>query len=279
MTIRDLKNEVEALGFFAAQELDDSLVATANRAIRMIHTVHPKKKRGEIVFLPKDAIVRYEPVAGGGSEISLSVPAGRLMMKIRGEGEYVVRIGNVQKTYRFFSDTNNLKVDFSRAGELIFSADSVFCAWDIASFRSDMLPYEDAVSFTGDTISFELKKIFPDMLYLIDIPTNTDGREIRGLSLPNVAQITVPADYRGVISILYSAKASEITIDSEDEKEIDIADELTPLLPLLISYFLFMDESPDMARMYLAEYEKLSGAIRRCEVPGAVKYTDVNRWS
>ncbi len=279
MTIRDLKNEVEALGFFTAQELDDSLISTANRAIRMIHTVHPKKKRGEIVFLPKDAIVRYDAVAGGGSDVSLSVPAGRLMMKIRGEGKYVVRIGNVQKTYRFFSDTSSLKIDFSEAGELIFSGDSVFCAWDIASFRSDMLPYEDAVSFTGDVISFELKKIFPDILYLIDIPTNTDGREIRGLTLPDAAHISVPTNYRGVISILYSAKAREITLESEDGETIDIADELTPLLPLLISYFLFMDESPDMARMYLAEYEKLSGAIRRCEVPGAVKYTDVNRWS
>lgn len=279
MTIRDLKNEIEALGFFTAQGLDDSLISTANRAIRMIHTHHPKRKRGEIVFLPKDAIVRYEPVAGGGSEVSLSVPAGRLMMKIRGEGEYVVRINNSQTTYRFFSDTTSLRVDFSSAGELIFSSDSVFCAWDIASFRSDMLPYEDAVSFTGDAITFELKKIFPDLLYLIDIPTNIDGKEIRGLSIPDGAHISVPSDYRGVISVLYNAKAREITVDSQDGDTVDIRDELTPLLPLLISYFLFIDESPDMARMYLLEYEKLSGAIRRCEIPGAVKYTDVNRWS
>ena len=89
----------------------------------------------------------------------------------------------------------------------------------------------------------------------------------------------VPTDYRGVISFEYSAKAEEISIDSEEDEAVDISEELTPLLPLLISYFLWVDEHPDMAELYLSEYEKLSRAIKRRETPTAAEYIDVNHWS
>ena len=279
MTIRDLIKEVEALGFFATLELDDSLVSQANRALRMIHTYHPKRKRGEIVFLPKDAIVTYAPMAGEGSEVSLSVPAGKLTMKIRGEGKYVVKINDIQKTYRFFSEANSLSVDFPEEGAITFSSDSVFCAWDIALFPSMALPYYDAISFCGRGISFDLRKIFPDLLYLTDLPKNADGKSINNLSLQDSAHLIVPTDYRGVISFEYSAKAEEISIDSEEDEAVDISEELTPLLPLLISYFLWVDEHPDMAELYLSEYEKLSRAIKRRETPTVAEYIDVNHWS
>ena len=279
MTIRDLRKEVEALGFFATLELDDSLVSQANRALRMIHTYHPKRKRGEIVFLPKDAIATYAPMAGEGSEVSLSVPAGRLTMKIRGEGKYVVRINDIEKTYRFFSEANSLDIDFPEEGEIIFSGDSVFCAWDIALFPNMALPYYDAISFCGNGISFDLRKIFPDLLYLIELPKNIDGRNINKISIQDSSHLLVPIDYRGVISLVYSASAEEVSIDSEDDDTVDISEELTPLLPLLISYFLWVDEHPEMAELYLSEYEKLSRAIKQRETPLAVEYIDVNHWS
>ncbi len=279
MTILDLKKEVEALSFTSIGDLDDSLVSTANRALRMIHTYHPKRVRGEIVYLPRDAIVAFAPVAGEGSEVSLSVPKGRLIMKIRGEGKYLVRIGNEQLTFRFFSDTENLEVNFSEDGELIFTEDSVFCAWDIVLLPGTPLPFEDAISYTGEAISFDLKKIFPDLLYLIDIPKNIDGRNIHALTLTDAAHLTVPLSYRGVITFFYSAKAKEITLDSSDKDTVDLADELTPLLPLLISYFLWIEENPDMADIYLSEYEKLSRAIRQRYIPGDVSYADVTRWA
>ena len=279
MTILDLKKEVEALGFTSIGDLDDSLASTANRALRMIHTDHPKRKRGEVVFLPRDAIVAFAPVAGEGSEISLSIPKGRLVMKIRGEGKYLVRIGNEQLTFRFFHDTESLEVDFPDDGELVFTEDSVFCAWDIALLPGATLPFEDAISFTGEAISFDLKKIFPDFLYLTDIPKNIDGRRIDSLTLPDSTHLTVPLSYRGVITFFYSARAEEITVDSADEDRVDLADELTPLLPLLISYFLWIEENPDMAGLYLSEYEKLSRAIRQRDIPGEISYTDVSGWA
>lgn len=279
MTILDLKKEVEALGFASVGDLDDSLVSTANRALRMIRTCHPKRKRGEVVFLPRDAIVAFAPVAGEGSEISLSVPKGRLVMKIRGEGKYLVRIGNEQLTFRFFRDTESLAVNFPEDGELIFTEDSVFCAWDIALLPGVALPFEDAISFTGEAISFDLKRIFPDFLYLIDIPKNIDGRRIESLTLPDAAHLTVPLSYRGVITFFYSARAEEITVDSADGDTVDIDDELSPLLPLLISYFLWIEENPDMAGLYLSEYEKLSRTIRQRAIPGEIGYSDVSGWA
>jgi hypothetical protein len=82
-----------------------------------------------------------------------------------------------------------------------------------------------------------------------------------------------------MIKLIYRARANELTEDNKDDDAIDLSDELCPLLPLLVSYFLMLDDDEDIAKTYLREYEKLSQDIKRIKDMGKCSYRDVNRWS
>lgn len=279
MTIHELKEEVEALGFSCISAGDDSLTCTVNRALRMIQTYHPKEKRVELGFFPEETILRRELMVGEGTEVSLSVPAGRLTMKLQGEGHYTVRYGAKSLTHGFSCISKNITLIFPEDGELIFSADSFFCAWDIIGFKKGAFPYDDATSPHGDYYNVDLKRIFSDLIYLTDTPKNMRDEEIKGVIMPDLSHILIPRGYRGMIKLIYRARANELTEDSKDDDAIDLSDELCPLLPLLVSYFLMLDDDEDIAKTYLREYEKLSQDIKRIKDMGKCSYRDVNRWS
>lgn len=279
MTIRELKKEVDALGFSSLCAGDDSLICTANRALRMIHTAHPKTVRAELGFFPEEAIMKHDLMVGEGVEQSLSVPSGQLIMKLQGEGEYILSYGRKRQTVSFSCEPREVKINMPEDGEIIFTAKSVFCAWDIAVYKRAILPYEDAVSVKTDGIMIDLKKVFPDLFYLTGIPTTRNGDEISGLETPDTTHIFIRDGYRGIISLAYRGADEPLTEDSDEDDEIDISDELSPLLPLLVAYFLCLDDEKDVARLYLSEYEKLSRALRNTELCQTVSYVDVNGWA
>ena len=97
--------------------------------------------------------------------------------------------------------------------------------------------------------------------------------------MSDASRLTLPKDYRGVISLVYRAATNPIPEDAENNYLIDIADELTTLLPLLVTYFLWLDEEPDTAKAYLVEYEKASREIQKIKNRMPTEYTDVNGWS
>lgn len=279
MTIHELKKEVEALSFSGLRVADDSLIYTANRALKMIHTYHPKTKRAELGFFPEEAILHRDVMVGEGTEVSLSVPAGVLKMKLQGQGQYIVKYGNKSINYRFAQTLDNVELVFPQDGELKFTADSVFCAWDISVYGRNGFPYESAVKRVGDHLILDLKEVFPDLLYLSDTPREIGGNIIRGLVVTNTSHLMLPKGYRGVISLSYRASPSPISEDNRDTDVIDIAEELTPLLPLLVTYFLCLDDEPDIAKTYLSEYEKASREIQKLKNKMPAEYVDVNNWS
>ena len=279
MTIHELKKEVEALSFSGLRVADDSLIYTANRALKMIHTYHPKTKRAELGFFPEEAILHRDLIVGEGTEVSLSVPAGILKMKLQGQGQYTVSYGNKSINYRFSQTLKHVEIIFHQDGELKFTADSIFCAWDISVYSRNGFPYESAVSRVGDNLILDIREIFPDLLYLADAPREIGGNAIKGLVVTDASHLMLPKNYRGVISLVYRAASNPISEDSKDSDQIDIAEELTPLLPLLVTYFLWLDDEPDIAKAYLAEYEKTSREIQRIKNKAPSEYVDVNKWS
>jgi hypothetical protein len=233
----------------------------------------------ELGFFPEETILHRDVMVGEGTEVSLSVPPGHLTMMLQGEGQYTMRYGKTSITRSFSCISTKVKLTFPEEGELIFSSKSTFCAWNISVCKRSAFPYEDAVAIAGDYLEVDLKKLFSDLIYLTEPPCDSGGREIRGSFMQDTYHLMLPQSYRGIIHLNYRAAAEEITMDNEDDDKIDISEEISPLLPLLVTYFLWMDDEPDIAKTYLSEYEKLSTKIKRIEGRGTAPYIDVNRWS
>ena len=258
MTIRELKNDVEALGFSKLCELEDDLTYHINRALFLIHTSHPRLRHAEVSHFPTTPIFRREGLVlqNGGAEIS--VPRGRLSMKLQGEGEYTIEDGAKTKKVRFSMAFSEVEIDFSEGGRLVFSSDSSFSAWDIEIYERPPIPCPEAWRRVGNFTEIDLKKLFSDVLYIVNLPTDKKQRQIEGLTVSDGSKILVPRDFRGVIYVDYRAKTAPMEVDVGEDAEIDISPELSPLLPLLCAHFIWLDSEPDKAKEYLAAYEDLS---------------------
>jgi hypothetical protein len=280
MTIRELKNDVEALGFSRLCELEDDLVYHINRALFLIHTNHPKICHAEISHFPTPPIFKNENLVlqRVGSEIS--VPVGRLSMKLQGEGEYTIEDGAKTKKVRFSEAFSEVDIDFSEGGRLVFSGGGSFSAWDIEIYERPPFPCPEAVRRTGKFTEIDLKKLFPEMLYIVDLPMDKHQREIHGLKVSDGGKILVPRDFRGVIYVDYRAKGEHLEIGVGEDAEINISPELSPLLPLLCAHFIWLDSEPDKAKEYLDLYEDLSRKIKRAKlIKSGPCYKNTTRWA
>ena len=280
MTIRELKNDVEALGFSKLCELEYDLTYHINRALFLIHTSHPRLRHAEVSHFPTPPIFRREGLVlqSGGAEIS--VPHGRLSMKLQGEGEYTIEDGAKTKKVRFSKAFSEVEIDFSEGGRLVFSSDSNFCAWDIEIYERPPIPCPEAWRRVGNFTEIDLKKLFSDMLYIVNLPTDKKQRQIEGLTVSDGSKILVPRNFRGVIYVDYRAKTAPMEVGVGEEAEIDISSELSPLLPLLCAHFIWLDSEPDKAKEYLAAYEDLSRKIKAAQlIKTGPSYKNTTRWA
>lgn len=280
MTIRELKNDVEALGFSKLCELEEDFIYHVRRSLFMIHTSHPKICHAEISHFPAPPIFKQESLVlqTVGSEIS--VPCGRLSMKLQGEGEYTVQDGQKTKKFSFSTAFSEIEIDFSEEGRLVFSKGGSFCAWDIEIYDKPPIPCPEAWRRVGNFTEIDLQKLFPDMLYILDLPLDKRRKQINGLTVSDESKILVPKDYRGVIYIDYRAKSRPLETGLGEETEIDISPTLSPLLPLLCAHFIWLDTDADKAKEYLDSYEYLSKKIKAAQkVNSGPDYKNMTRWA
>ena len=280
MTIRELKNDVEALGFSRLCELEDDLIYHVNRALFLIHTSHPKIRHAEIAHFPTPPIFKSENLVLHTAGAEISVPRGRLYMKLQGEGEYTIFDGTRKKTVRFSEAFSEVEIDFSEGGKLVFSGDGSFSAWDIEIYERPPFPCPEAIRRSGKFTEIDPKKLFSDMLYIVRTPTDKQQREINGLRVSESGKILVPRDFRGIIYVDYRAKSEPLETGVGEDAVIDISPELTPLLPLLSAHFIWLDSEPAKAKEYLDAYEDLSEKIKAAKlIKSGPSYKNTTRWA
>ena len=128
----------------------------------------------------------------------------------------------------------------------------------------------------------ELKSQLVDLGFEEDNITNEYGRLMinsANRALDIVYDIVVPqieSYYRLTDSWGYEGddgewilpKPKHITADTEDERKINIADNLYPLIPLLAAHYIWLDDDIQKATMYWNEYDQLKDQIIAvCRMP------------
>ena len=280
MTIRELKKEVEMLGFADLCELEDYLIPTANRALNMIHTRHPKLRLGELNMPKQQVIFKRDSIDVRNGDATITVPAGTLFVKASGQGKYTYRDGQIQKSAGF--DTYNgeeLKVIFKEGGEITFHRSSNYMVWDLRVFNTIPERYGEAVSKHGRYICYDMKKFFPDLLYVVGAPTRDDLITDTAVNYLDTTTMMIAETFHGPICVCYRSAHQPLTKDMPEDTRIDISEELTPLLTLLVAHFLWLEDQPDKAKEYLSKYESLSKEIKEGRRPRTTgRYLDTNRW-
>lgn len=278
MKIREIKNEIEALGFSGLAELSDSLIPTLNRCLSVIECAHPQVASMALPFFPKRSILQLGKITAEGSIIECPV-GSHLSFSIQGEGSYRVTSGAAEQVYDFKTLCRQVSLHFPEGGRVIFEEGS-FTVFDISFTEPFPAPLSEGVTPLGSGYKLDLAAVIPDLLYLTEIPTDTAGRPIRELRKISSTEITLPRGFSGTILLTYRKRLTPLDALAGDDGEIPLSEELLPLLSLLASYYLWLDESPELAEDWRKRYEELSASIKAAEAKrGSGAYLDLSGWA
>lgn len=127
--------------------------------------------------------------------------------------------------------------------------------------------YELSLDGTGDDIdeiNFADLSDF-DVLLNATIKKELDGRmqilPFGDFTLLNDSYVYVNQDIEGDITFFYRRKFTPITTATADNVTVDVHYKAEELVPLLASYYIWEDDSPDKAAKWMNEYERLRNMV------------------
>lgn len=86
--------------------------------------------------------------------------------------------------------------------------------------------------------------------------------------------IVMDASLKGKYTVFYRLAPTKLTVDSTDEQELDVNLKAEHLLPLLVSYYVWLDDDVTKAQEYKANYEmgkaELSKSKARMTIRGGI---------
>lgn len=117
-----------------------------------------------------------------------------------------------------------------------------------------------------------------DVLLNATIKKELDGRmqilPFGDFTLLNDSYVYVNQDIEGDITFFYRRKFTPITTSTADNVTVDVHYKAEELVPLLASYYIWEDDSPDKAAKWFNEYERLRSMIfATSQKPKPVSFT------
>lgn len=120
------------------------------------------------------------------------------------------------------------------------------------------------------TIDEEAPKVYDLMLLAEDfvdfygnpIITNNGRREVfTDYRVEGKTIINLPEDFIGDLDVYYKAYPTRITDETPDDFEIELDRLVQPLIALLASYFIWLDDDERKATMYFNQYDQQKDLI------------------
>lgn len=274
MKIREIKNEIEALGFGDLREMTESLPLTLSRVMSIIEADHPRVVVAELPFFPKRSFESLGRMENGGV---IEVAGGNLEFKLSGKGKYRIIKGDVSVEREFSTLSTLVSLDFPEGGSVVFGEGN-FTVYDIRRCSPFPAPLSDAVTRLHGGYEVNLKVLFPNLVYLTATPTDSRGKSIPGMRPRGANSIFIPEGFLGTVILSYRKRFSLLDSVPQDDDELDAPEELLPLIALLSAYYLWLDDEPEKAEEYLKRYKELSASLKAAGYHGG-QYKNESRWA
>ena len=278
MTLRELSDEVCALGFDSYARLDAALVYAARRALAAIYRelrIASESKLLVTAKTPSSKVARLHHKGGGVETLPLSGKA--YAMTVSGVGCVTVYDGASSTKISFDTESKIIKGFLRYGGKAVFSGSSSFDVFGIATWNET---FGESVSSIPDGDSFvriNARERIDNFSGFTSPLLDSQGRPITSAILED-GMITLPSSFSGEIRVKYR-RLPEMPSLSEPDKEIDIPPEYEILLPLLSAFYILLDEDAEKAETYRRSYlEMLEGTKSSAYSLAQAGYVDVNGW-
>jgi hypothetical protein len=278
MTLKELMLEVSALGFDSSSESEHTVLLAANRALRELFLT--AGALGSFSFYARksapDTFIK-EITFRGGEKITLPLSGRAFSMTVSGKGRYSVT-DSVGKSSEGF-DTHGALIRGFLHGDATLTLEGE-CSFIVSGLATYSEVYSDSIEDipSGEGVRiYNLRELIRDFHSPTALPTDSDGREIRGSSIAD-GRLTLPAEYSGTVRLIYRRLPRKIS--SEDDSDIDLSEEYSHLLPLLVASYVWLDREPELAAHYRERYTEEAKRLKsESRLSLGSLYNNTNRWA
>lgn len=279
MTLSELKNEVISLGFDDIIEREDLFITSANRALRTIYNERVITKTVKLFAQGQKPKTRTKEIRHiGGEDVTLPLVGRAYSMRVAGEGIAVIHDGSEEKRIEFSSSSEPIRGFIKTGGRIVFSGEYSYTVYDFLTF-SEVFSNDIKDIPDGSNIRvFDISAMFGDFLSFISLPVDKHGKCIPNCTLSD-GKLQVESSYRGEISLTYRRLPRVIFADFPDER-IDIPEEFSPLLSLLTSSYVWLDDDEEKAKYYRYLYLDMLACLKSsCYDSISTEYINTNGWA
>ena len=278
MTYNDLCSEILSLGFESETDSPERLLSAAERALQVIFTECPLYDTVSFcknAFSPVSAIplIRHQ----GGEITAVSYNAKAYAFRTSGTGCYKVCEGGSESSFSFSQEMQLHRGFLHGAGEIKFVGDYSFSVFDFSLYDELCGPSPEDIPMPDKYASYDITDYTDRFLSFKSLPNDEYGNVIRGSSVMG-SVMKIPSGYTGKIIATY--KRAPQKLSGSPDEEILLPRGCEHLLALLSASYVWLDDSPEMARYYRTLYQESLAAIRynsRCEIDPS--YQNVNGWA
>ncbi len=283
MKVLNLYEAVSKLGFEDSLEDAKAFYHALNRATVQINALRPHLEKYDISKRPlencipnSDFAVRevFEnieySVLGAKAFYFEAMGEGKCEIFYEDEGEYV-KVREIEYNDRGFTAYRGIieredggypegEVMIKFSGEYVSSIRNVALYDRLLGSDPERIPaYEP---FTA----YDMKELSDDFLTFADNPVELDGYRILDSSyrIEGQSRILLPYELSGTVRVRYNRRVAELSYSAnptEDDREIDLDEELCTLLPLLVASYVWLDDEPEKAAHYYSLYSERTKEI------------------
>lgn len=259
MNIKELKAEIRDLGYeedATISEYSDIVYSSINRSIKTVsETVRAKTERVSIFQSGctnniEDANIEFE------NSYMVSVKGRSYCFFCTGAGTYSIN----GKTFQLDAEDGFYSGEIN--GESLFSwqVNGICQLHGFSVYNSEIKPVRPYYENVRHILPNYMKKtsIFGgihknkiDVMCMGEAPHIEKGHDF----------IDVPRNFKGTIVVECELIPPKITRDTPNETEIPLDNDLHVLIPLLASYYIWLDDEERKAVMYFNKYEELRDKI------------------
>ncbi len=279
MTLNNLHDEVCALAFEDGITIDKSFIASANRALMTIFTERPVAKTVRLYTKEQKPLIYKDTIIHrGGIEQTLKLCGRSYIFRVSGKGRFTISDG-IAKTERSFDGDGIVFRGFIRSADatLTLSGEYTYTVYGFTCYGELYSEKESDIREYTQSSSYDINQLFGDFHSFLELPKTKDGTVTDAVMQNGI--LMLPFGKYDEVYLTYARMPRRISAD-EPDSEIDISGECRPLLPLLTTAYLWLDDDAEKAQYYMSLYKSDMSFIRRynTSISGG-EYRDVLGWA
>ncbi len=281
MTLEDLMFDVEVLGGDNGLSNATLFTFATNRALRRLYSDRNILKTVRLAVRRPRPIAYYKEInCINGETGEYPIEGTAYSMRIHGNCKYMITDGETSTIYTVDSKNEAIKIKgfLTYGGSISFWSSFAFTVYDLAIYDSIYSEFTSDIPDLDARRVLDIRELYGDFMSFTSPPTDKYGNPIKNVKMYD-GRLEIDSDFVGEILLTYRRMPTEIP-PGTGNPTIDITEEYSYILSLLVAYYYYYNIAPELANGYLSCYEDIIARMNSTSYQQLdPAYVDTNGWA